>query len=182
MNSEPVIRRDLWPGDLGAIVRLHGSVYTPEYGVDSTFEGHVAASVARSAINGFPSEREGVWLVEGVGGILGSLGLTDEGDGEGTVRWFVLHPTLRGRGLGRQLVAELMAKAERVGYARLSLETFSELTIAARLYRSYGFELVWSQTGPRWGRDELTYQRYELEMARARESIGTSAAGLRSAV
>ena len=168
MTTDPIIRRDLWPGDLGAIVRLHGNLYSREYGLDSTFEGHVAASVARAAIRGFPTERERIWLVEAVAGIHGCLALTDEGDGEGTVRWFVLDPSLRGRGLGRRLVGELMDAAERIGFDRLSLETFSELTVAARIYLSHGFELVSADAAPRWGREEITYQRYELDLRAAR--------------
>jgi len=50
-------------GDLGAIVAHHGRVYGEEYGVDSTFEGHVASSIARAAIRGFPSWREPICLV-----------------------------------------------------------------------------------------------------------------------
>jgi GNAT superfamily N-acetyltransferase len=164
MNTEPIVRRDLWPGDLGAIIKLHGNLYSREYGLDSSFEGHVAASVSRAAIRGFPTERERIWLVEGVAGVQGSLALTDEGGGEGTIRWFVLDPSLRGRGLGGRLVAELMDAAREIGYERLSLETFSELTIAARIYRSHGFEVVWADPAPRWGREEITYQRYELEL------------------
>jgi GNAT superfamily N-acetyltransferase len=173
MNPEPIVRRDLWPGDLGAIVKLHGHLYSREYGLDSTFEGHVAASVSRAAIRGFPTERERIWLVEGVGGLQGSLALTDEGDGEGMVRWFVLDPALRGRGLGRRLVAELVQAAAETGYDRLALETFSELTIAARIYRSHGFELVWADPAPRWGREEITYQRYELELKARSENRGS---------
>jgi GNAT superfamily N-acetyltransferase len=182
VTPEPIIRRDLWPGDLGAIVKLHGTIYGREYGVDARFEGHVAASVAQAAIRGFPTEHEAIWLVEGVGGIIGSLGLTDEGDGEGMVRWFVFDPSLRGRGLGRRLVDELMLKADDVGYSRLALETFSELEVAARIYRSHGFEVVWSETGPRWGRDEITYQRYEVELAPRPEGANASDFRSRSAV
>jgi GNAT superfamily N-acetyltransferase len=182
MTTEPIIRRDLWPGDLGAIVKLHGMIYGREYGVDSRFEGHVAASVAGAAVRGFPTEREAIWLIEGVGGIVGSLGLTDEGEGQGMVRWFVFDPSLRGRGLGRLLVAELMLKADEVGYTRLALETFSELEVAAHIYRSHGFEVVWSETGPRWGREEITYQRYEVDLTPRLEGANASASRPRSAV
>jgi N-acetylglutamate synthase-like GNAT family acetyltransferase len=160
------IRRELRPGDLGGIVAHHGRVYSREYGVDSTFEAMVATSVAEAGRRGWPTEREGIWIVERDGAVAGSLGLTDEGD-TGVLRWFVLDPDLRGRGLGRRLVAELIAKAREVGYERLRLETFSDLRAAAHLYREAGFELVREDTRPRWGRDAITYQYYELELARA---------------
>ena len=37
-----VVRTTLRPGDVDAIVRLHGSVYSRELGFDSTFEEYVA--------------------------------------------------------------------------------------------------------------------------------------------
>ena len=155
------IRRKLFAGDLGEIVALHGRIYSSEYGLDETFEAMVAASVVDAAAEGFPGPGEGVWLVEEGGRLLGSLGLTDEGLGEARVRWFVLHPSLRGRGLGRALLDELFAEVERAGYARVTLETFSDLDAAAHLYRDQGLELVWEDTRPRWGRPAVTYQRYE---------------------
>jgi ribosomal protein S18 acetylase RimI-like enzyme len=164
VKAEPSIRRELRPGDLGAIVAHHGRTYGAEYGVDSTFEGHVAATVARAAKRGFPSEREAICIVECDGAHAGSIALTDEGSDEAALRWVVLDSRLRGRGLGRRLLGEMLAKAEQAGYATVWLETFSELRAAAHLYREHGFRLVSEETAPRWSRDSITYQRYELEL------------------
>jgi GNAT superfamily N-acetyltransferase len=158
------IRRDVAPGDAEAVVALHARVYLPEYGLDWTFVKHVAASVTRAVERGWPSEREGIWLVERAGATAGSIGLTDEGGGEAALRWFVLEPELRGSGLGRRLLGEVLATAADQGYERIGLETFSELCVAAHLYREHGFELMWSDRRPRWGRSEITYQRYELAL------------------
>jgi ribosomal protein S18 acetylase RimI-like enzyme len=165
MSATPHVRRTLRPGDLGAVVEHHGRLYAAEHGVNSTFEGHVAASVARAATAGFPSEREAICIVELGGEHAGSIGLTDNGDGTATLRWVLLDAALRGSGLGRALVSEMVAFAGEIGYAQLVLETFSELEAAAHLYRDHGFELVWEDTAPRWGRDRITYQRYELDLA-----------------
>jgi ribosomal protein S18 acetylase RimI-like enzyme len=165
VSHEPTIRRELRAGDLGAIVAHHGRVYGEEYGVDPTFEGHVASTVARAAARGFPSSREAIRLVEQYGEHAGSLALTDEGNGEAAIRWFVLSPEVRGRGLGRRLLGEILARAAEVGYSRVCLETFSELEAAAHLYRDHRFELVSAEAAPRWGRERITYQRYELELA-----------------
>ena len=177
MTGEPTIRRELRPGDLGRIVAHHGRLYGAEYGVDSTFESHVAASVAAAGKRGFPREGEGVWIVERDGVHLGSVGLTDDGDGLATLRWFVLDAAIRGRGLGRRLVSEVLALAESSGYERVALETFSELTTAARIYRSNGFELQWEQSGPRWGRERITYQRYELALRRSASESNSTVSG-----
>ena len=158
------IRRELRPGDLGAIIEHHGLLYAREYGVDSSFEAHVAAAVAHAALRGFPRDSEAIWIVERDGRHAGSLALTDEGEGVACARFFVLDPELRGMGLGRQLLGELLETAGDTGFDRAVLETFSDLRAAAHIYRDHGFRLTEEETGPRWGRAEITYQRYELEL------------------
>ena len=171
MSAAPTVRRELRAGDLGRIVAHHGTVYAGEFGVDPTFEAQVGASVAAAGKRGFPREREGIWIVELDARHAGSVALTDEGDGLATLRWVVLDPGLRGHGLGRRLISEAVATAESHGYETVGLETFSELRAAARIYRDAGFEVLWEQAGPRWGCDDITYQRYELSFqARAQSS------------
>jgi GNAT superfamily N-acetyltransferase len=176
MSDEVNIRRDLRAGDLGKIVAHHGRQYAAEYGVDSTFEAMVAASVARAGSRGFPGPREGLWLVELEGELYGSMAYTDEGDGTAMVRWVLLDPALRGRGLARRILDELLAEVESHGFSRVCLETFSDLRVAAHLYLSRGFEVVSAEIGPRWGRAEITYQRYELELPRPTENATAEAA------
>jgi len=174
-GSVPTVRNDLRPGDLGAIVAHHGATYLPEFGLDSSFEAHVAASVAAAGGRGFPRPGERLWIVEREGRHAGSLALTDEGGGIGMVRWFVLDRDLRGRGLGRRLLSELLDRARASGFEALVLETFSDLRDAAHLYRDAGFELRSEDAGPRWGRDSVTYQRYELSFhSRAHSSSWAS--------
>jgi ribosomal protein S18 acetylase RimI-like enzyme len=180
MTESIEIRRELRPGDLDAIVGLHARLYPLEYGVDSEFVEHVAKRVAAAKIAGFPGPREGAWLVDREGELAGSLVLTDEGDGVGWLRWVLIDPMLRGRGLGRQMVTESVEFARSAGFRLLHLETFSDLRAAAALYREAGFELRWTESGPRWGRDLIHYQHYELELQessntrRASSSASTS--------
>ena len=177
MSGEPTIRRELRPGDLGAIVAHHGRLYRHEYGVDSRFEAMVAASVAKAGGSGFPAEREAIWIVELDGEHAGSIAITDEGDGVAMLRWVVLDPALRGHGLGRRLVAAAVEEARGLGYSGMVLMTFSDLRTAAHIYRSCGFELEWEDTAPRWGRAAITYQRYELNFQALAQSSNATSAG-----
>jgi GNAT superfamily N-acetyltransferase len=179
VDSEPRIRRRLRAGDIGAIGEQHGRLYWREFGLDASFEADLARALYAAAERGWPSDREGIWIVERAEMLLGSLVLTDEGGGEARLRAFLLDPSLRGRGLGRRLLAELLERATAAGYELLSLLTFSELRAAAHLYVEHGFAVVSEETGPRWGLERMTYQRYELQL-RAQErnsrSAGSSAA------
>ena len=177
MSPQPVIRRELRAGDLGEIIAHHGRLYRGEYNVDSTFEAHVAVSVGEAGRRGFPRNGEAIWIVELDGRHAGSIAVTDDGDGIATVRWVALDPELRGQGLGRVLVGEAVEAARRAGYRLLKLETFSELTAAARLYREHGVAVVSAEVGPRWGRDEITYQRYELDLQRRAHDLSSASAG-----
>jgi len=174
--SEPVVRTELRAGDLGEIVAHHGRMYGEEYGVDSRFEGHVAASVGEVSRRGFPREREAIRIVELDRAHMGSLALTEEEDDCAAIRWFAFDRSVRGRGLGRRLLAELLDKARADGYRQVWLETFSELRAAAHLYREHGFRVVSEDTAPRWGRDLITYQRYELDLRPAPASEHSDAA------
>lgn len=149
--------------DADAIVALHDRVYRAEYGRNDAFVAAVAGKVAAARATGWPELGGAVWLVERDGAVAGSLALTDEGDGVGTVRWFVFAPEVRGHGLGRRLVAELVHTARVNGMARLELETFSALGNAAQIYRDAGFAITWERDRDDWG-PTITYQHYALEL------------------
>ena len=176
MNGEPTVRRELRAGDLGDH-RPSRQLYPSERGVDASFEARRGERRRRCRQARMAQETEAVWIVELDGEHAGSLALTDEGGGLAMLRWFVLDPQLRSRGLGRRLIAELLEQVEWIGYERIALETFSELRAAAHLYRSFGFEVVRAETGPRWGRSEITYQRYELTFQRRAQSLARRAPG-----
>jgi GNAT superfamily N-acetyltransferase len=163
--GDVAIRRELLDGDRDAIVALHQGIYPEVYGVAQSFVDDVAAALDGVIARGWPNRPgDGVWLVERDAEFGGCLALSDEGDGEGRVRFFLLAPELRGRGLGRRLIDELMEVAREAGYRRLVLATFDDLTTAARLYRSHAFRVVHEDRGPRWGREDFNYQHYELEL------------------
>ncbi len=156
------MRRELRAGDADAIVELHRRLYSAEFGMDGRFTQSVRDSIADALHAGWMRDSGAVWLLDH-GQLAGSLALTDEGAGVGQVRWFLLAPELRGRGLGRTLVAELVAEARELGFARLELVTFSALTTAARIYREAGFRLQSGTETDRWG-PPIVFQRYELPL------------------
>jgi RimJ/RimL family protein N-acetyltransferase len=157
------IRRALRGGDVEAIVALHDRVYRSEYARNDTFVAAVAAALERAVAGGWPAAGGAVWLVEHEGAVAGSLALTDEGDGVGYVRWVVLVPEVRGRGLMRSMLTELLEEARAAGMSRLALDTFSALTAAAHVYRSVGFRVITEREREDWG-PTITYQHYELRL------------------
>jgi GNAT superfamily N-acetyltransferase len=165
-TTHPTVRHHLDPGDAARIAAVHRNVYCEEYGFGQEFVVEVERDVRYHETRGWP-EAGAVWLASMDGRVRGSLALTFEGrasDGlyVGQVRWFALEMELRGSGLGRQLLEQLLEAAEDQGIDRLELHTFSELTAAAQLYRSYGFTLASEveRTGWRTDGSAVTYQLY----------------------
>jgi GNAT superfamily N-acetyltransferase len=157
------IRRSLRGGDAHAIAELHRRIYEREFGLNEQFTASVEEGVEAASATGWPERSGALWLVERDGPLLGALALTDERNGLGRVRWFALDPSLRGRGLGRSLIAELLDEARGTGLRRLELATFSALTVAARIYRDAGFRIVWERERDDWG-PPVTMQGYEFDL------------------
>jgi ribosomal protein S18 acetylase RimI-like enzyme len=157
------LRTDLRPGDLGAIVQMHGTVYAAEYGFDTSFEAYVAGPLARYALA--PSDGDRLWVAERDGRVVGSVAIIESSAEEGQLRWFLVDPAARGCGLGSLLLTEAVQFAQERGFASVFLWTVSQLTSAAKLYRAAGFELAESRPGRRWGVD-VVEERHVLKLSR----------------
>jgi len=166
-------RTDLHPGDIGAIVHLHGTLYAREYGFDHTFEAYVAGPLSDFACAGSPRER--LWIAERDGKIVGCIAIVasqpspppiSQGKKGGTVaqlRWYLVDPSARGLGLGKKLLEQAIVFCEEQGYQSIILWTVRALAAAAHLYQSVGFRKVEEKPGRHWGVD-VVEEKYELKL------------------
>jgi GNAT superfamily N-acetyltransferase len=143
------------------VIYLHGTLYAEEYGWDYTFEAYVAGPLVEFAQS--QNERERIWIVEQAGRVAGSIAIVEASPEQAQLRWFLLHPGLRGHGIGRILIEEAIRFCRARGYASVFLWTVSALTVAAKLYQSVGFRLTEEMTGELWGA-MVTEQRYDLTL------------------
>lgn len=153
-------RTDLRPGDVAAIVRLHGLVYAHEYGFDARFEAHVAEPLGKAVQRGL-TDRERIWLVEDQGDLVATIAIIGESADTAQLRWFLVAPEARGNGLGSGLLHEAIAFSRDAGYSKIILWTVSALTDAARLYRAAGFRRTEAQPARPWGKD-VVEEKYEM--------------------
>jgi GNAT superfamily N-acetyltransferase len=155
------LRTDLRPGDVGAVVWLHGTVYAREHGFDPTFEAYVAGPLAEFVRSGSPRER--LWIAERDGRVVGCVAIVAADSRTAQLRWFLVDPIARGAGLGKRLLSEAVAFAGGCGYTSIVLWTVSALAAAAHLYRSAGFRKVEEKPGHLWGVD-VVEEKYELTL------------------
>ncbi len=160
-SGEIRIRHNFKPGDAGRLVGLHGELYAQEYGWDHTFEAYVAKPLAEFMLTQTP--REKIWLVDYNGILMGSIAIVRHSDAEAQLRWFLLHTSLRGKGIGIRLVQEAIAFCREMRYKRVFLWTVSSLVAAGLIYQRAGFRLTEEYTHTIWG-SVLTEQRYDLDL------------------
>jgi GNAT superfamily N-acetyltransferase len=161
LPANVTIRHDLRPGDIGYVTYLHGVLYAIEHGWDHTFDAYVAAPLAEFAKS--HTDRERIWIVEQDGLIAGSVAIVEVSREQAQLRWLLLHPELRGQGIGRILVEEAVSFCRARGYSSVFLWTVSTLAPAANLYKSAGFRLTEEKTHEAWG-TLVTEERYNLEL------------------
>lgn len=154
------IRKSFKPGDFGSVIKLHGVLYGQEYGLDHTFEGHVAAGIGEFAKQ-FDSNKDLFVVAEDDGQIVGSIAINGLPDQTAQLRWFLLHPSIRGAGLGKRLLNEALDFCRARRFKSVSLWTISDLKAAAHLYREVGFTVTEEKTYEFWG-GIRTEQRYDL--------------------
>ena len=91
--------------------------------------------------------------------IVGTIGLYPLDETTIELRKMYFDPSIRGRGLGKQMLKEMIEKAKILGYLRVYLETASVLAQAVHLYESEGFQPVEVKHTPRCD------QAYVLELS-----------------
>ena len=153
------IRTNLKPGDIGTIVNLHGTIYAQEYGFDPTVEAYIAGPLSEFVLAA--SSRERLWVAERDGQIVGCIGIVAASDVTAQLRWFLIMPSARGTGLGKQLLNEAITFCKESGYRNVILWTITALKAAAHLYQAAGFRKVEEKPGRRWGVD-VVEEKYEL--------------------
>lgn len=85
------------------------------------------------------------WIAEMDGRIVGGCGVFPTPglpDGCAELVKLYLTATLRGKGIGRQLMEKTIASAKRIGYKELYLESLPELGKAISLYEKAGFRFI----------------------------------------
>ncbi|MEX3812770.1 GNAT family N-acetyltransferase [Paraburkholderia sp. BR13439] len=147
------------PGCIGDIASLHGRYYAQHWGFGAFFEKKVATELAEFAA-ALPAEGKGLWLYVENGRTLASVVI--DGDGGTRVahlRWFIVDDSLRGSGIGRQLLAHAMRFVDE-RFDETYLWTFQGLDAARHLYESFGFRLSDESEGEQWG-TRVVEQRFD---------------------
>ncbi|WP_322045514.1 helix-turn-helix domain-containing GNAT family N-acetyltransferase [Paraburkholderia sp. J67] len=155
----PQILEGYRPGCIGDIASLHARYYAQHWHFGAFFEQRVATELAAFAA-ALPATGKALWLGVENGRTLASLAIDgDPQTGIAHLRWFIVDDSLRGSGIGRQLMTQAMRFVDAQGFSETYLWTFKGLDAARHLYESFGFALAQEAEGAQWG-TTVTEQRF----------------------
>jgi len=140
MNNGITIRHELRCGDLGRIIALHGEVYDALPGFGLRFEAYVARTIAEYVLDNDANGH--MWLLERDGRLVGCTAVVLRDNGRGQIRWVVVDPTERGKGLGKKMVTDAVTYCAENDCLSIFLETTDGLVESLALYESLGFQVI----------------------------------------
>ncbi|MFL9874001.1 bifunctional helix-turn-helix transcriptional regulator/GNAT family N-acetyltransferase [Paraburkholderia megapolitana] len=151
------------PGCIGDIASLHARFYSEHWGFGAFFEQKVATGLAEFA-GALPADGKALWLYVENGRSLASLAIDGNDEtGVAHLRWFIVDDSLRGSGVGRQLMSRAMKFVDE-RFSETYLWTFKGLDAARHLYESFGFQLTEESEGTQWG-TTVVEQRFSRRAA-----------------
>lgn len=103
----PVNIRTYQTGDIEYIIKRHRELYKDEYGFSPEFGDYVAKYVRQFDKKHDPG-RENIWIAEVEGKPVGVIAVVRIDATTAQLRWFLVEPEMRGRGLGHKLMKTVM--------------------------------------------------------------------------
>jgi DNA-binding MarR family transcriptional regulator len=141
--ARAVTLRRFGPGDLGWVLRRHGTLYAAEFGWDASFEDLCARIIAEfTAKRAAGPGRAAGWIAEVDGIPAGTVNCVPDSETTARLRLLLVEPWARGLGLGARLVGECLRFAREAGYTDITLWTYDRLAAARRVYQAAGFTLA----------------------------------------
>lgn len=135
VTAPPFVMREVRWQDLERLADLEQELFGAEAWSLASWWGELAGRPRREYL-----------VTEDGDGIAGYAGLDHAGDTSDVMTIATL-PRVRGRGLGRRLLEELVARSRAAGAERLLLEVRADNTAARGLYDSAGFRLLQTRRG-----------------------------------
>jgi N-acetylglutamate synthase-like GNAT family acetyltransferase len=161
MNKMYIIK-DFKLQDINLIIERHVVIYNSEYGFDESFRDYVADAIMDFKQN-FIKSKENIWVVEEENKFIGSIAIVKVDNETAQLRWFLIEPAARGKGIGNKLMKTAINFCKNKGYKYIFLWTINLLDVARHLYQKYDFTLTEKKEHKIWGK-YLVEERWDYKI------------------
>jgi GNAT superfamily N-acetyltransferase len=156
-----VVVRTYKPKDVEYIITRHRELYENEYNFSKEFSDYVEKYVLEFHEH-HDETKESMWIAEVDGKTAGVIALVKVDDDTAQLRWFLMEPEARGKGLGHKLMETLIDFCKENNYKHVLLWTVNILEAARHLYSFYGFKLTESNENTSWTDHVIYEERWDL--------------------
>lgn len=154
--------------DIDYIIKKHRELYESEYGFSSTFGDYVEKYVVQFN-KSHDRTKENIWIAEMNSSPVGVIAIAKLDNDNAQLRWFLIEPKVRGKGLGHKLIKTAMDFCKEKKYDHVLLWTADVLKTARHLYSSYGFKLTESIDNISWTDKLVKEERWDLYLNHDKE-------------
>lgn len=147
--------------DIDYIIKKHRELYKNEYGFVSTFGDYVEKYVAQFN-KCYDKTKENIWIAEMNSKPVGVIAIAKLDNDTAQLRWFLIEPEMRGKGLGHKLMKTAMDFCKEKNYNHVLLWTADVLKTAHHIYKNYGFNLTESVDNTSWTDKLVKEERWDL--------------------
>lgn len=148
--------------DIDYLIARHQTIYPAEYGFSQNFANDVNR-IIHKFVEDFDKEKECILIAELDGKRVGSIAIAKSNEDTAQLRFFLLEPEARGKGIGKKLIENVIEFSRNKGYKHMFLETVSKLEVARRIYKSRGFEITSTHENPDWG-EGILEEHWEMDL------------------
>ncbi|NLR60246.1 GNAT family N-acetyltransferase [Chitinophaga polysaccharea] len=156
------IRYNLLPGDVGYLIYLHGHLYARECGYNLEFESYVCKTFYEF-LPAYNPAKDRMFIATADNQMVGAVAILGSSRHLAQLRWFLIHPDYRGKGLGKRLLQEALDFCREKDYQKVYLMTTSMQEAAISLYKKAGFRKTGEKYLQLWGQ-QLYEQRYDMDL------------------
>lgn len=153
-RTEITVRDYHLSGDIKTMIEKQRAFFAAVHGWDASFLDYLQKT--------FEGDIDKIWIAESGGKFAGCVGLVKHDPAMVQLRWFLVEPAFHKRGIGTQLMQNLLEYCRSQNYERVFLWTVSSMTEARKLYEKFGFiktEVL--EEKPLWGA-HLVEERWDL--------------------
>lgn len=131
------------PGSIGRVVELQAAYYDQVFGSGRYYEIKILKDMSDFFIR-YDEKRDGFWTVCLDNRVEGSITIDsiDKNSDIVRLRWLILSSELRGRGIGKKLIATAVEFCRKQHYRQIHLWTANNLQAACHLYKQAGFKII----------------------------------------
>ncbi|WP_234117720.1 bifunctional helix-turn-helix transcriptional regulator/GNAT family N-acetyltransferase [Clostridium hydrogenum] len=156
------------PEDMDYIIKKHRELYEHEYGFSSIFGDYVEKYLYQFN-KYYDKAKENIWIAEMNSSPVGVIAIAKVDNATAQLRWFLIEPKVRGKGLGHKLIKTAMDFCKEKKYNHVFLWTADVLKTARHIYSSYGFKLTESIDNTSWADKLVKEERWDLYLDHDKE-------------